>query len=256
MDCEQIKELLDAYALGAAEQHEAAALEEHVADCVRCWSSLNEAQRLAASLALSTALHQAPESLRRSILAEVERTERPAGTTLIERLRRLWPIGAGVLAAAAAASLAFAIFLQMQVSDLRDDNSELAAEIESADVRLTQQQQLIAVLAAPDVQHIDLEPTDGTSSAVAVYHWSERAGTGALTCNNLPALQQGQVYQVWVLTEDGTYRVGSFETWDGIGQLSMDLDDIPKRPAAIGVSVEQTPDADEPGDMFLIARFR
>ncbi|KKK90842.1 hypothetical protein LCGC14_2718940 [marine sediment metagenome] len=75
MDCEQIRDLLDAYSLGAAEEHEAAVLEEHVADCVRCWSSLNEAQRVAASLALSTALQQAPESLRRRILAEAERTE-------------------------------------------------------------------------------------------------------------------------------------------------------------------------------------
>ena len=39
MDCDQVGELLDAYALGAAEADEAAALEEHVADCVRCWSS-------------------------------------------------------------------------------------------------------------------------------------------------------------------------------------------------------------------------
>jgi len=56
MDCEQIAEMLDAYALGAADAKEAAAIEGHVADCVRCWASLGEAQRTAASLALSTAL--------------------------------------------------------------------------------------------------------------------------------------------------------------------------------------------------------
>ena len=70
VDCEQIRDLLDAYALGAADAPEAAAIEEHVADCVRCWSSLEEAQRAAASLALSTVLQKAPPSLRSRVLED------------------------------------------------------------------------------------------------------------------------------------------------------------------------------------------
>jgi anti-sigma factor RsiW len=76
MDCEQVKELLDAYALGAAEPEEAAALEEHMEDCARCWHSFNEAQRAAAAIALSATLCRAPESLRRNVLAEIERMQR------------------------------------------------------------------------------------------------------------------------------------------------------------------------------------
>jgi anti-sigma factor RsiW len=76
MDCEQVKELLDAYALGAAEPDEAAALEEHMEDCARCWHSLSEAQRAAATIALSANICRAPESLRRNILAEIERMQR------------------------------------------------------------------------------------------------------------------------------------------------------------------------------------
>jgi anti-sigma factor RsiW len=73
MDCEQVKELLDAYALGAAEPEEAAALEEHMEDCARCWPSLSEAQRATSAVALSASIHRAPESLRRSVLVEIER---------------------------------------------------------------------------------------------------------------------------------------------------------------------------------------
>ncbi len=76
MECEQVKELLDAYALGAAEPEEAAALKEHLEDCARCWHSFSEAQRAAAAIALSADLCRAPESLRRNILAEVERIRR------------------------------------------------------------------------------------------------------------------------------------------------------------------------------------
>jgi predicted anti-sigma-YlaC factor YlaD len=61
MECKEIRDLLDAHALGAAEADEANAVDEHVGDCVRCWSSLNEAQRAAASIALSTVLQRAPD---------------------------------------------------------------------------------------------------------------------------------------------------------------------------------------------------
>jgi len=256
MDCEQIKELLDAYALGAAEEHEATALEEHMADCVRCWSSLNEAQRTAASLAFSTALQQAPDSLRRRIIAEAERAESPGAVGLMERLRGLWPIGAGALAAAVTAVLAFALFLQVEVSDLRDENDELAAGIESVDEALEQQRQLMAVLAAPDVQQVSLEPTDPASAATVSYYWSGSTRAGALFCNDLPPLREGQTFQVWLTTEDGIYAIGSFQSWDGVGQHYLNLEDVPARPLAIGVSIEDTPDAAEPGDMLLFAELR
>jgi anti-sigma factor RsiW len=77
MDCEQVKELLDAYALGAVEPEEAAALEAHMEDCARCWHSFSECQRAAAAIALSANLCRAPESLRRSVLAEIERIQHP-----------------------------------------------------------------------------------------------------------------------------------------------------------------------------------
>jgi hypothetical protein len=256
MDCKQVKELLDAYSLGAAEADEATALEEHMADCVRCWPSFDEAQRAAAAIALSVTLQRAPDSLREEILAEIEQTQAPTRPSLPERLRSLWPAGAAVLVATAAASLAFALFLQAEVNDLRDENDQLAAQIETADVRLTQQQQLMAILAAPDSQQISLEPTDPASSASAVYHWSGFAKAGALFCNNLPHLEEGQVYQVWFLTENDSYSAGTFDFWDGAGQFSTDLEKIPARPLTIGVSIESAGAAREPGEMFMRAELQ
>ncbi len=256
MDCEQVKDLLDAYALGAAEADEASGLEEHMADCVRCWPSFDEAQRAAAAIALSVSLQRAPESLRKGILADIERAESPERPSLLERLRRLWPAGAGLLVATAAASLVFAIFLQAEVSDLRDENDQLEANFESADARLTQQQQVVAIVAASDSQEIRLQPTDPTSSATAVYHWSNSAEAGALICSNMPALEEGQVYEVWLMTASGSYKAGSFEYLDDIGHLIMAPGATPERPITIGVSIESAAGASEPGEMFLEAEFQ
>jgi hypothetical protein len=173
----------------------------------------------------------------------------------MQLLRRLWPVGAGIVTAAAVASLTFAFFLQAEVDDLRVENDQLEAQVEDADEILTEQRQLMAILAAPDVQQVRLAATDHTTAAGAVYQWSSSTGAGALLCNNLPALQEGQEYKVWFLTQDHSYEAGSFQTWDGIGQLTLDLGDLPELPVAIGVSIEDV-DAQEPGLMFLFAEFQ
>ncbi len=131
-------------------------------------------------------------------------------------------------------------------------------QLEALDHRITPSRVAViaAVLAAPDIQQITLEARDPASPATAVYQWSDSGGTAALLCNNLASLQQGQVYQVWLITEVDSYSAGSFQAWDGIGQLSMDLDDLPEHPIAIGVSIEDTDGAVKPGEMFLFAEFQ
>ena len=255
MDCGQVSELLDAYALGAADAAEAAAIEEHVADCVRCWSSLDEAQRVAASLALSTALQKAPPSLRSRVLAGTERRRRPALPPFPKRLHGLWPAATGVLAAGAVAALAFALVLQAEVNDLRGDRDRLASDVQNAGGVLEEQRQLMAVLAAPDAQQINLQPADASSEALAVYYWSRSTRTGALLSNNLPPLREGQLYHAWLLTSGKVYDAGSFEAWNGVGQLSMDIKDVPGRPVGIGVSIEDATGPEQPREMFLYAEF-
>jgi hypothetical protein len=244
--------MLDAYALGAANAKEAAAIEKHVADCVRCWASLDEAQRTAASLALSTALQKAPPSLRGRVLAVSERQRRLPS---FGRARWLWPAATGALAAGGAAALAFALVLQAEVSDLRDDRDRLTDEVRDAGAVLDEQRSLMAVLSAPDVSQLNLEPAEQGSEAQAVYYWSRSSRNGALLSSNLPPLSEGRVYRVWVLTAHEVYDVGSFESWNGVGQLSMDMKDVSGRPAGIGVSVEDAGAADEPREMILFAEF-
>ena len=113
----------------------------------------------------------------------------------------------------------------------------------------------MAVLAAPDAQQINLQPADPTSEALAVYYWSRSTRTGALLSNNLPPLREGQLFHAWLLTADEVYDAGSFEAWNGVGQLSMDNKDVSGRPVGIGVSVEDASAADEPREMILFAEF-
>lgn len=253
MDCQQVSELLDAYALGAAEKSEAEALERHISDCVRCWEGLSEAQRTAALLALSPPRQEAPPSLRDRLLERARREARPAGRARAEAmLSRLWPVGAGALAASALAALALAVFTQAEMADLRDENSDLGRQLSQADSLLGDQRQLMAVLAAPDLQKVSLRPDDTQSKAVAVYYWSEWTDTGFLVCANLPRLAEGQFYQAWLMTDEGEVPVGSFRSWKGIGQIPVDLETSGGQPTAIAVSIEDIEDEKDSEDPILV----
>jgi hypothetical protein len=105
-------------------------------------------------------------------------------------------------------------------------------------------------------QQVKLEPTDPASSAAAVYHWSGAAKMAGFLCNNLPPLQEGQVYQVWFFTGSDSYPVGKFQSWHGIGQLTRALEDLPGRPVAVGLSIEDAEDVEEPREVVLIAQLQ
>ncbi|HET8944105.1 MAG TPA: zf-HC2 domain-containing protein, partial [Dehalococcoidia bacterium] len=75
-DCEHVREILDAYAIGAAETADARAIEEHVADCVRCWEELSKARQTAALLALTSPMSKAPAALEGRIVDAAARERR------------------------------------------------------------------------------------------------------------------------------------------------------------------------------------
>lgn len=257
MDCQEVRELLDAYALGAAEEVEAKQLEQHVADCVRCWEELNEAQRAAAGLALAVAIEEAPASLRDRILAQAEQEVRPGRSLsgLWRALRRRWPAAAtGALAVAGVAALAFAAVLQVELNDVQDENNRLERQVQEADLLLGEQRQLTAVLSAPDLRELDIPSMSPESDALAVYYWSRATQRGFVVCNNLPSLAEGQVYQAWFITDGEAIAAGTFTSWNGIGQLPMDLSILDRSPEAIGISIEEAGGSPQPtSDMFLYA---
>ena len=134
MDCQEVRELLDAYALGATEPVESEGLERHLSDCIRCWEELSEAQRTAAALSLAVGIEAAPARLRDRVLSQAEREgRRERGFWGIRQaLGRGWPALAGAVAAAGVAALAFAAVLQLEVNDLRDENDEMAFQLQSS----------------------------------------------------------------------------------------------------------------------------
>jgi FtsZ-binding cell division protein ZapB len=270
MDCEHVRELLDGYALGAASREEADAVERHIADCLGCWEELGKSQQTAALLAISVPIRPAPPHLEQRVLARIERErvgvrEEPR-PSFWERFRISWPATAGALGAASVAAILFSSFLQMQVSDLENENNELRADLSSTtfslerqlsqtDSQLEEQQTIFQVLADNDAREVRAE-SRGDNEGSFDYVWSPDTGKGYVLCSSLPILTPGKVYQLWVTTPAVDYPVASFRTSDGTCQIAIDLT-IFGEAAGLGISIEDTPGGvDKPEDKWeLYVRF-
>ncbi|MEO8457662.1 MAG: anti-sigma factor [Chloroflexota bacterium] len=255
MDCEQVRDMLDAYALGASDVSEAAVVEEHVADCVRCWDELTRGQQTAALLALTVPITDAPARLEQKVLAQAqrERTYKEPHAPFWQRLRT-WPAAAGALGVASVAALSVSAFLGVQVADLKDKNDGLQAQLVSnsssfekqlSDTKqqLADQRSIFTVLSDNDRKQVDVSAPGGTGAA-AYYTWSPENDKGFMICDHLPPIAVDEVYQIWVVTAGGdSIPVTSFQSTDGTCQAPMDFAGvtISDRPVGIGITEEDLP---------------
>lgn len=258
MDCQEIRDLLDAYALGASDAAEAKSIEVHVAECVRCWDELTSAQQTAALLALAVPVETAPARVEQRLIATAQRERSPIQTRteprrgFWQRYRIPWPAAAGTFGAVSAAALTVSAVFAMQVQDVRDENQELESQLQATALDLQEQAQITStqrdtqrvmftVLSDDTREAVDVMPESRNVTAEAYYTWSPENHTGLLICENMPDLPAGKVYQLWFTDKGKAYALRPFITAEGTCQVTMDLSFLQDKPSGIGVSIENTP---------------
>ena len=97
----------------------------------------------------------------------------------------------------------------------------------------------MAVLASPDMARIDLAGQAAAPSARARAFWSRNRGL-VFTATNLPPLQAGRVYQIWVLTKGAPISAGLVSP-DDLGGTTAVLGTAPDIPQPAGVAVSLEP---------------
>ncbi len=255
-DCEEIGQLLDAYALGAVDPQDVGHIEEHLADCLACWEHLSDSQKSAALLALAVPLEEPREELRQRILAQaqaeigdVEKSGNPSSIG-----RRAMPLGLGVLAAGAVAALAWAFVLQNQTEDLRGDYRSLQRQAATSQQMLSDQRRLAALALTEDIQTRELTASGMASGSMAHYIWSLDSHIGAVVCDKLPPAPEGLTYQLWFFYDGVIVDGGTFQVVDGLTQHTVDLSELPSPPHSIGVTLEPPGGSGQPtSDLVLTA---
>jgi len=257
MQCEQIRDLLEAYALGALDEDQRAAVEAHLADCVACQRMADELLATASQLPLALAAVsplRLPASAKDRLLqalgdASVAATQDADGEPVApdgaapqppvpvppERgepspsLRippgRRWPVWrrlriAGALAAVLLVLLSLSWSVQLSAALAR----ERALRAEYAQLVSEQQELVIDILDSPKTTKAVLRPTQPGSKAYGKLFTRPDLPHVLVMAARLPAPPAGQTYYVWLTQAGQPQLVGELGLNQGFGALVFDAD--------------------------------
>jgi anti-sigma-K factor RskA len=217
MNCDEVEELIGAYALGALPLETLGAIGEHLATCEK-HPEAAELQVVAASLGFAVPEKEPPPALKTRLMTAVrdepaEAAPAAEGRRLFERLRRWRPQRAVPYALAGALAVAVVALIVTNVGD--------SDETQTPAVTLT-----------------------GTDNAQAIIHVLED-GLVVMEADGLEPLDSEQTYQVWAITSGQPESLGLLgpATGGAVEQaMRADLAGV----EAVAVTIEPAGGSEEP----------
>jgi anti-sigma-K factor RskA len=228
-------ELAGPYALGILGIDERGEFDSHLATCPQCHREFREVALVAECLGRVVEPQEPPADLRRRVLAAALASRSPEvrpGPSPFQSRGARKPSAGYTLAPWLLAAASFAVVaLGLYSWSLHRRLVETDAALQQAQARLASVESQIAslrtvsdettqtadVLSAPDVVRVELTGQADAPRARGRAFWSPSRGL-VLAANNLPALPQGRVYQLWVLTRSAKVSAGLMRP-DDLGRL-------------------------------------
>ncbi|WP_103350828.1 anti-sigma factor domain-containing protein [Amycolatopsis sp. CA-128772] len=204
----ELHTLTGAYALDAVSDAERGEFERHLEACAACRQEVAELRATGARLGVAAAV-EPPPSLKLLVLADAARTRQlPPKVPVVRRLSRAktWQLRVSLFGAAAAAVAAVVFGV-----------TTTPAPVDS-------------VLSAPDAAAIQ-----GVGEGHATLVVSRSRNQAVLLASDLPALDAGHDYQVWLIGSAGARSAGLMTRQASQRMLVADL---PADVDRIGITVE------------------
>ena len=226
--CQELRELLPAYVVGATNQEEAERVQTLLAECPDVAAELETYAHITASLTQQAQPIAPPPDLRNRLLQQALASE---GPPVVASPRRLSPQLGWWAAAALFALLLVTNFLW--ATTLFNSGTNTVNE-------QAENNQVIDLLARGQLQQVALRATDSTQNAVlATLTWDDSTNTAVLVTDTLPALDAAQAYQVWLIATGDPISAGLFQVDVGNRALlafqpETDLTTV----SAVAISVE------------------
>jgi hypothetical protein len=190
MNCEQLREHYELYAIGLAEEPERSEIREHLnRGCEVCMAELKQARELAALIEGSTVLAEPSPKLRRRILAS-------AG---VEPRRLGW--WAPFWAVAAICAIFAAGFFNSREKELGNQLLGARAQVRQQTIELTRLNEAFAILSGPDTTEASFGGSQPQPPKGKVY---VNPSQGVLLmASNLPPARSGKIYELWIVPKKG-----------------------------------------------------
>jgi anti-sigma-K factor RskA len=242
MNCDQLREHYELYALDIAEEPERAEIRAHLnRGCEVCMAGVKRALETAALIGTTAPGAQPSSALRRRILASVGSEDRGSR----------WLLG-WALALASAALLVVAVYFALSSRRFAEQASQLSGEMRRQTAEITRLTQAFAILSGPRTTEVSFGGTQPRPPQGKVFVNPTRGVL--LIASNLPRTPADKIYEMWII------RKGANPVPAGLFQSQNDGSALHVRPgaldlastAAVAVTVENAAGADQPTTTPLI----
>lgn len=192
IDCQQILDLIPAFAIGATDAAETALVEENLARCPAAQAELAHYMTMVGDVLRPTVLVTPPRSVEHAILA---------ATTPLPTLpvRHKWAIrlaAAAIILSLVGLVALMSMYANQQASEAR------------ADLNRAQTEQAILLGLAGSENRVQLAATGDADPVAASLTW--RADDAVLRVAAMPMLSPDQTYQLWLIGDDTVLSAGTF----------------------------------------------
>lgn len=187
------QENIAAYALGALDAEEMAALEAHLGTCETCRAELAEYQRVSSGLLAALPARTPRAAARRQL------QKRISGQMSRSRPQFNWSVGQVIFAGLMAALVGLNLLTISQIYSLKREQAELMNQ-------RTSEQTAIAMLAYPTTKTLTFDQ-NGVSGSLLV---DKQRNLVAIFAWNMALPPAGKAYQMWLVDPQGDRTSGGF----------------------------------------------
>jgi anti-sigma-K factor RskA len=230
-------ENIPAYALGALDADESAALESHLENCASCRTELAEYRSLSDSLLTAVPPKQPSAALRKRLqnqLPSAQKTTPPR----FKAKRVNWSFGQLAIGMALTVLLAINVYSILQMQTLQSEQARLNHQIRTG-------QMVMSMLSYPATERLAISEDNLVGSLLL----DKERNIVALIVWNMPQLQEGKTYQIWLIDpQGGRVSTGLFRPENSQAYTTQIV--FPDQSLAnftgIGVTIEPAGGSDQP----------
>ncbi len=192
MTCEELRDEYELYTMGASEEPTRGELREHFQrGCETCIEGVRKARTLTAKLSNAVTLADPPAGLRRRVLAMVS-------PELLDKKGAAWSwIWAGTAALLGVATL----FVIARESSLRNAFTQVQAEARQQKNELARLDESFALVDDPDSRQVAFGQNTPEPPRGRIF--VHRTRGVVFMASNLPSLEAGKTYQMWLVPKGG-----------------------------------------------------
>lgn len=240
MSCDDVRELLEGYALGVLEPGESARVEAHLVSCADCRALVARYEEAVAGLPEALALAsplQLPEAIKQRLLAAIptsaaEQADEPARAVRQRPRRPIRRLLALVGAVALVLALASTAALSFQLDHERQLKERFAGLLDQREI-------VLEVVDGRDTERTFLRSPNKSSTAYGKLFTNPDLRDVVVMAARLRRPDNGEQYHVLLTSEGATRSAGVLKVnAKGFGLLVFEADRTAPRYAAVRVTLE------------------